>query len=145
VKTLSIDPETANLREMIERGTHLHGHLGPFLVAGIRMGLLAVTLLESPGYFGLRAESEAGSTTPLSCLNDGIQIGSGCTTGKGNLAVIDGGRPRAQFSTDDRSVTIELREEVTRSFRGTDVIKSAQEMETLPIEELFTWMIPSSP
>lgn len=145
MKTLSIDPETANLREMIERGTHLHGHLGPFLVAGIRMGLLAVTLLESPGYFGLRAESEAGSTTPLSCLNDGIQIGSGCTTGKGNLAVIDGGRPRAQFSTDDRSVTIELREEVTRSFRGTDVIKSAQEMETLPIEELFTWMIPSSP
>jgi formylmethanofuran dehydrogenase subunit E len=145
VKTLSIDPGTADLREVIERGTLLHGHLGPFLVAGIRMGLLAVTLLESPGYFGLRAESEAGSTTPLSCLNDGIQIGSGCTTGKGNLAVIDGGRPRVRFATDDRSVTIELREEIVRSFRGADVIESARELETLPIEELLTWTIPSSP
>ncbi len=145
MKTLSIDPGTANLREIIERGTLLHGHLGPFLVGGIRMGLLAVTLLESPGYFGLRAESEAGSTTPLSCLNDGIQIGSGCTTSKGNLAVIDGGRPRVRFATDDRSVTIELREEIVRSFRGADVIESARELETLPIEELFAWTIPSSP
>ena len=145
MKTLSIDPETANLREMIERGTLLHGHLGPFLVAGIRMGLHALSLLESPGYFVLRAESEAGSTTPLSCLNDGIQVGCGCTTGKGNLAVVDGGRPRVRFATDDRSVTIELREDLVRSFRGADVTERAQELESLPIEELFTWTIPSSP
>lgn len=38
MKTLSIDPATANLRAMVERGMLLHGHLGPFLVAGIRMG-----------------------------------------------------------------------------------------------------------
>ena len=145
MKTLAINPGTADLREMIERGTHLHGHLGPFLVAGIRMGLLAVTLLESPGYFGIRAESEAGSTTPLSCLNDGVQIGSGCTTGKGNLDIVGGERPRVRFVTDNRAVTIELREEIVRSFRGADVIERARELEALPIEELFTWTTPSFP
>ncbi len=42
METLKIDPRNVNPDEMIERGTHLHGHLEPFLVAGIRMGLLAL-------------------------------------------------------------------------------------------------------
>jgi formylmethanofuran dehydrogenase subunit E len=144
MKTLSIDPTTADLSEMIERGTALHGHLGPFLVAGIRMGLLALSLLGSPGYFGVRARSEAGRTTPLSCLNDGIQIGSGCTTGKGNLEVVDGAAPRARFETAAQFVVIELREEVMRSFPESDTIEKARDLESLTIEELLTWTSPSS-
>lgn len=145
MKTLSIDPRTADLREMVERGTLLHGHLGPFLVAGIRMGLLALDLLESPGYFGLRAESEAGSRTPISCLNDGIQIGSGCTAGKGNLVIRDGGRPRVRFVAGDRTATIELREEIVRSFSDADPHERAGEIQGLANGELFTWTIePSS-
>lgn len=144
MKTLAIDPTTADLPAMIERGTALHGHLGPFLVAGIRMGLHALSLLESPGYFGVRVRSEAGRTTPLSCLNDGIQIGSGCTTGKGNLEVLDGGIPRARFETETQFVVIELREEIVRSFPSSDTIEKARELESLPIEELLTWTSPSS-
>jgi formylmethanofuran dehydrogenase subunit E len=140
METLTIDPKDADLRAMIERGTLLHGHLGPYLIAGIRMGLLALRQLESPGYFGLRAESEAGRTTPLSCLNDGVQIGSGCTAGKGNLRVVGEERPRVRFIADDgRAVTIELRPEIERSFRGSDTIAKAREIETIPDEELFEW------
>jgi len=140
METLTIDPKNADLRAMIERGTLLHGHLGPYLVAGIRMGLLALRQLESPGYFGLRAESQAGRATPLSCLNDGVQIGSGCTAGKGNLRVVGEERPRVRFIADDgRAVTIELRPEVVRSFRGTDMIAKARELEAAPEEELFEW------
>lgn len=144
METLTIDPRNVDLRAMIDRGTLLHGHLGPFLVAGIRMGLIALRLLESPGYFSLRAESEAGRTTPLSCLNDGVQIGSGCTAGKGNLCVIGEGRPRVRFVTDDgREVTIELRPEIVDSFRGSDTITKARELETIPEEELFEWAMSS--
>lgn len=144
MKTLTIDPRNADLRAMIERGTLLHGHLGPYLVAGIRMGLLALRELESPGYFGLRAESEAGRTTPLSCLNDGVQIGSGCTAGKGNLRVIGEGTPRVRFTDNDgRRITIELRSEIVDSFRGSDPIEKARELETIPAEELFEWMMSS--
>jgi formylmethanofuran dehydrogenase subunit E len=140
VETLTIDPKGTDLRAMIERGTLLHGHLGPYLVAGIRIGLLALRQLESPGYFGLRAESEAGRTTPLSCLNDGVQIGSGCTVGKGNLHVVGEEKPRVRFIADDgRAVTIELRPEIERSFRGSDTIAKAREIETIPDEELFEW------
>jgi len=139
METLSIDPQTADLREMIERGTHLHGHLGPFLVAGIRMGLLALSLLESPGYFGLRARSEAGRQTPLSCLNDGVQIGSGCTTGKGNLEIVEGSSPRVRFETESRGFVIELRDEIVDSFRDVDPIVRAHEIESLSVEDLFTW------
>jgi formylmethanofuran dehydrogenase subunit E len=144
VETLTIDPNNADLPAMIERGTLLHGHLGPYLVAGIRMGLLALRLLNSSGYFGLRAESEAGRTTPLSCLNDGVQIGSGCTAGKGNLRVVGEERPRVRFVADDgRAVTIELRPNVASSFRGSDTIAKAREIETIPEEELFEWTPPS--
>ncbi len=144
METLTIDPREADLRAMIERGTHLHGHLGPYLVAGIRMGLLALRELRSPGYFGLRAESEAGRTTPLSCLNDGVQIGSGCTVGKGNLRIIGEEKPRVRFTDEDgRQITIELRPEIVDSFRGSDTIAKARELETIPVEELFEWTMSS--
>ena len=144
MKTLTIDPRNADLRAMVERGTSLHGHLGPYLVAGIRMGLLALRELDNPGYFQLRAESEAGRTTPLSCLNDGVQIGSGCTAGKGNLHIIGEKTPRVRFIADDgRRITIELRSEIVESFRGSDLIAKARELETIPEEELFEWTMSS--
>ena len=74
-----VDPHSVDLDDVIARRVKLHGHLGPFLVVGIRMGLLALKLFSSPGYFGITAVSETGSRTPLSCLTDGIQLGSGCT------------------------------------------------------------------
>ncbi len=142
METLTIDPKTADLDEMIERGTNLHGHLGPFLVAGIRMGLLALKLLDSPGYFGIRAISEAGKVTPLSCLTDGVQIGSGCTTGKGNLSVTDARRPRVHFETDDgRKVVITLRPEALEDFRSGELIAESHRTAVRPLEELFTWEV----
>ena len=140
METLRIDPETADLDRMIERGIDLHGHLGPFLVAGIRMGLLALDLLESPGYFGIDAESETGTVTPLSCLTDGIQIGSGCTTGKGNLRVTEAHRPRVHFSVKDgHKVTIELRSDVMQEFREGEINEESERTKRRPLEELFTW------
>ena len=142
METLKIDPKNIDLDEMIERGVLLHGHLGPFLVAGIRMGLLALELLDSPGYFGITAVSETGSRTPLSCLTDGIQIGSGCTTGKGNLTVIEAGRPRVRFKTKaGRTVTIELRPQVLAEFQDGKLKEESALAARRPVEELFTWTI----
>ncbi len=142
----AIGPRRVDLATLIERGTELHGHLGPFLVAGIRMGLLALDLLGSPGYFGIEAESETGTVPPVSCLTDGIQIGSGCTTGKGNLRVVPGGRPRARFVTaGGRTVTITLRPEAEAAFRAGDGRATSERARSAPIVELFTWKIgPSS-
>ncbi|HDL84891.1 MAG TPA: formylmethanofuran dehydrogenase, partial [Candidatus Acetothermia bacterium] len=130
----------ADLDEMIERGVHLHGHLGPFLVAGIRMGRLALDLLNSPGYFGIHAVSETGDETPLSCLTDGVQIGSGCSIGKGNLRVTDAKRPRVHFETDDGNrVTITIRPEALEDFRRGEIIQESNRTAVRPLEELFAW------
>ena len=140
MEKVTIDPTSVDLDAMIARGTLLHGHVGPFLVAGIRMGLLALETLGSPGYFGIRAESDAGSITPQSCLNDGIQIGSGCTAGKGNLTIAGSSAPRARFYTEaGASVEITLRPEIVAGFRMGDIRAESEKMKTLPLEELFTW------
>lgn len=146
MEPLSIDPKTVNLDRMIERGIKLHGHEGPFLIAGIRMGLLALELLDSPGYFGLEAESETGTTPPLSCLVDGIQVGSGCTLGKGNLRVTAASRPRARFSdTAGRRVTIELRADVCRNFLEGRSAERAAFAREAAAAELFLWEVATGP
>jgi len=140
METRTIDPRTADLPAMIERGVLLHGHLGPYLVAGIRMGLLALRELGGTGYFGLRAESKAGHTTPLSCLNDGVQIGSGCTTGKGNLRIVGSGEPRVCFIAEDgRRLDIALRPAIVESLRGADVVAKAKDLQDAAEEALFAW------
>jgi formylmethanofuran dehydrogenase subunit E len=145
MRKLAIDPKTTDLDAMVERGTLLHGHLGPFLVAGIRMGLLALDLLECEGYFGLHAESDAGSVTPLSCLSDGIQVGSGCTVGKGNLTITDARLPRARFRTNDGvAVEIALRPEVVEEYRSTEISAASEKTKVRSLEELFTWRTLSS-
>ena len=136
---LKIDPNI-DPRELWDLGVRFHGHRGPFLACGIRMGLLALRLLGSSGYSGIEVVAETGSTPPVSCLVDGLQIGCGCTTGKGNLKVVEGGRPAATFSAGERKIRIALREEVARRIldggAGEDQVDWVF---SLPEEELFTW------
>lgn len=140
METLRIDPEAVDLEGMIERGVELHGHLGPYLVAGIRMGLLALGLLGSAGYFGISAVSEAGRKPPMSCLSDGVQIGSGCTAGKGNLKITDAGQAQVHFHTEGgAAMTIRLRPEMVQAFAEGDCNALSRHVSACPLEELFTW------
>ena len=145
MEKLCIDPKAVDLDRMIERGIHFHGHLGPFLVAGIRMGLLALEVLSSPGYFDIQAESETGTGPPLSCLTDGVQIGSGCTLGKGNIRVTEACRARVHFfdGTSAR-VTIELRPEIHRGFLEGELKKQCDLARQRPVEDLFSWDLQTS-
>jgi len=84
---LTVDRNDIN--DMIDRGIKLHGHAGPYLNLGIRMGLMALEMLDLKGYFDLSTEVELRYKTPVSCLVDGLQISTGCTMGKGNIRVIN--------------------------------------------------------
>jgi len=80
-----------------------HGHLGPYAVIGYRMGLLANEKLgDDP--FAKHAVALTGITTPISCIVDGIQLASGCTLGKGNIAVHGDGEAAARFTGPDGAV-----------------------------------------
>lgn len=71
----------------------LHGHLGPWAVAGVRLGSAARRAAGAEGYFDLRVMCIGPfETTPNSCFLDGLQLGTGATLGKRNLTWVQGER-----------------------------------------------------
>ena len=73
----------------IKNAVKLHGHLGPFLVIGVRMGDAAKSHLDvddnSSG--GLQASIKTPLSTPFSCVIDGIQASTSCTVGNQRLKI----------------------------------------------------------
>lgn len=85
-----------------------HGHLGPYVVVGYRMGGLARERLKGR----LKAVSFSGTRPPMSCIIDGVQFSSSCTMGKGNITVMEAGDAKVQFMDDKHLMEISLLEEV---------------------------------
>lgn len=141
MKTRKIDVRRLKIEEVIERGIELHGHLGPFLVAGIKMGHLALKELNSKGHNELDVLIETGTKPPLSCLIDGIQISTGCTMGKGNIKVIDNKKTRATFNKEEKSIEIELRPDILREIdeKKDNPEETAKRLIDIPEEKLFQW------
>lgn len=65
-----------------------HGHLGPWLALGMKMGEYALQLVNHKGYFGVFVRAEVPPCPPCSCLVDGLQISTGCTYGKRNIEIV---------------------------------------------------------
>jgi formylmethanofuran dehydrogenase subunit E len=79
------------LEIIIRDAVKLHGHLGPFLVIGVRMGMIANRTL-NPTHNrsnALQATVRLALRTPYSCILDGIQSTTKCTIGNQRLKTID--------------------------------------------------------
>ncbi|MBU6998554.1 MAG: formylmethanofuran dehydrogenase subunit E family protein [Theionarchaea archaeon] len=116
-----------------------HGHLGPYLVLGLRMGLLATTLLKK-SHFELQAEIHTPGNPPHSCLVDGIQLATGCTMGKGNITLAEDEEMYGIFSTDAESVKLSMKKEVLSSIPHAareELEPFARALFTRKDEELF--------
>ena len=82
-----------------------HGHLGPYLVLGYRIGRYARNYVCSDP-FHLSVEVQCSGTPPQSCIVDGIQLGSGCTYGKRNIEIKVGQSVKCIFKADNIRVAI---------------------------------------
>lgn len=69
--------------EEIER---FHGHLGPFVLLGVRMGEHSCGELKMPRYFDLTVVAECPDGPPHTCLIDGLQLSTGATMGKETIS-----------------------------------------------------------
>jgi formylmethanofuran dehydrogenase subunit E len=98
----------ANLPEELKILKKFHGHLGPYVVVGYRMGAVAREKLSGK----LKAVSFTGTKPPLSCIVDGVQFSSSCTMGKGNITVIEAEDAKVQFLDDKHLMEISLIESV---------------------------------
>ena len=63
-----------------------HGHLGPSVVAGARMGMIGLRAVGAKGYFDVEVTCEGPlAKPPQSCFLDGVQVATGATLGKRTL------------------------------------------------------------
>jgi formylmethanofuran dehydrogenase subunit E len=92
----------ASTNSELEGLRRFHGHLGPYVVLGMRMGQVA--RLKYPNR--IFAKVYCGKDRPRSCIADGIQYSSCCTVGKNNIEILDGGEARAIFSDGRTSIEI---------------------------------------
>lgn len=70
----------------LSEATDLHGHFGPFLTLGVRMGILGLRELATrKGDPGLQVTVSLEYALPFSCMLDGIQSSTRCTVGNKRL------------------------------------------------------------
>jgi pyrimidine-specific ribonucleoside hydrolase len=88
----------------------LHRHLGLYSILGAKMGLRARELLGA-GLDELRVDSLAGLNPPVSCFNDGLQIATGASLGRGTITVPATDRPLAAavFAAHGRRLRMQVK------------------------------------
>ncbi len=125
----------------IEDLAAFHGHLGPYIVLGYRIGrYVRQHFCSDP--FQMNAEVFCEGVPPQSCLADGIQIGSGCTLGKRNIEIVASEEIRCEFACCERKIVIKPRQ-ISFPPQGGDnygqlIEKLAEDMYSMRDFELFT-------
>ncbi|MDD1743876.1 MAG: formylmethanofuran dehydrogenase subunit E family protein [Methanomassiliicoccales archaeon] len=130
-----------DLPDELKQLKRFHGHLGPFVVIGYRMGTIARKKLQGK----MEAIVFTGSKVPLSCIIDGIQFSSSCTLGKGNISVQEKDEARAHFVNDKELVEIKLHDEARRRIETTCTkdVEEAMALELLKTSEAALFSITS--
>jgi formylmethanofuran dehydrogenase subunit E len=122
--------------EEVRKAAEFHTHLGPYLVVGLRMGH-AITRELGSVPFSYRIVARTGRKPPYSCLADGLQVATPCTTGNGGLEV-------APEKTMSAEATTRAGETVVVTLRG-DVYESIENECTEDGQEAFAlglWGMP---
>jgi len=79
---------SVGLTTLIEKAADFHGHLGPFLVIGVRMANTAKKILNATTKDNtLQATAKIPLLIPFLCIIDGIQATTRCTVGNQKLKI----------------------------------------------------------
>ena len=121
-------------QNLLDKAIDFHGHGGPFMVVGLRMGLMALEKLDAHGYFDLSCRARLHWGPPDSCVIDGIQISSGCTMGKHNINVEDHDGIAVEFTKGDRILDISLKPQVLERIHGILALKNEGVIKSMMLE-----------
>jgi formylmethanofuran dehydrogenase subunit E len=129
------------LKSLIGEAERLHGHIGPFLVVGVRMGVIAKKVLNKNLYVTVKTPS----STPYSCVIDGLQATTACTVGNQKMKIEDSvGEIVAYFKVLNSHKTLKITvnpktvEEIMEKLsQGVSNEELAWEIANKPENELF--------
>ena len=111
----------------MDEAVRFHGHLGAFLVLGLKAGLYANEVL-GKDYFETRAIVEAEPVPPVSCFVDGVQLATGCTMGKGNIELRKGDSLSVTFMKKGKGLRLCLRDDILESLRRLSSMEQSKEV-----------------
>ena len=132
---------------ILRKAEEFHGHLGPFLVLGVKMGLVGVRELGAKEDAAkLRVTVMSKYSVPFSCVIDGIQVATKCTVGNKKLRVKYSSGIAAKFELQNRRcVTVavnpvvfnKLKNQLPENVSSGELRELARLVVSLPEEELF--------
>lgn len=136
------------LEDILEKAVDFHGHLGPFLVLGIRMGLIGMRELGAKrGNPKLHVTVMTKPSVPFSCVIDGIQATTKCTIGNRKLRLQNSPKKvSAKFQIPKRNVVTitlspskqeRLEKLLSEAANFQEVEKIARNFISMPEKELF--------
>jgi len=111
--------ERHGLREwkLVVLTNEFHEHLGIYSIIGAKMGLRAREYFNI-GIDELTIESLAGSSPPVSCMNDGLQASTGATLGHGTITIRNADPvPSAIFTFKNTRIEIRVRKAIRDEIR----------------------------
>ncbi len=112
--------------EIVKGVVEFHGHLGPFLVLGLKAGLLANSLF-GKDCFKTKAIIMTDPSPPHSCFVDGVQFVTGCTMGKRNIELKNGRGVSVLFSKENKKLRLRLKKEVLNHIRSISSEEASKE------------------
>jgi formylmethanofuran dehydrogenase subunit E len=132
---------------LIADAAKLHGHFGPFLVIGVRIGETAKSHLDIDGSTSHRLQVNVKTplSTPFSCIIDGIQASTTCTVGNQRLRIEKSTKEiTASFTLQSANKAIkilvnpEVIEDLVKEMsKGADPEQLAIEIANMPAEQLL--------
>jgi formylmethanofuran dehydrogenase subunit E len=136
-----------HLTSLLEKAAEFHGHLGPFLTVGVRMGLVGLKVINKHDYGKLRIEASIPLHVPFSCIIDGLQFTTHCTIGNQRLSLKDSNIFQVRFKrvndglekivTLNRSRFKEVESELLGESTPEEVRRLAWKVANIPEDELF--------
>jgi formylmethanofuran dehydrogenase subunit E len=136
------------LKLAIKEAEKFHGHLGPFLVLGVRMGETAKKILkiskEENG--SLQVNAKLPLLTPFSCVLDGIQVTTQCTIGNQKLKIENSSKEISatfQCAKTGKKLKIKVNPKITDALmkkfsEGLSNEELAWEIASMPENQIFS-------
>ena len=137
-------PTSQPTDDALARVATIHGGLGPWAVAGLRMGQRALAELgRARGDMRVVVEHRSPAEVQWSCIADGLQAGTGASTGKLNLTWLESTETHSVIH--DRETGRALTFRLTESFKAryldvppADLDQAAREAARLDDDAIFT-------
>jgi formylmethanofuran dehydrogenase subunit E len=127
-------------KQILKKANCFHGHIGPFLVLGLKAGLFSnKTLGKDP--FKNHVTVKTFPHPPYSCFVDGIQITTGCTMGKRNITLKTGKSLSVVFFNDKKRLELIIKTNILRyledNIENKYMKSTVLKIIDLPIQDIF--------